>query len=440
VRRIWAGERDEAALTAGLDELGTAVVRRVLEIITQFTEELTPLLERVEPLIRYIVSVALGDSSRRAVIESILTDLEKNSSQLPAVVRRIWAGERDEAALTAGLDIRHIALVRRVLEILAPPSQALNALLEAIEPQLQAIASVATGDDSQRGEIEELLTGTEKEGLQISEAVHRIWAGERDEAVLTRVLDIPSATLIRRVLEILALPTEPPTMTPERVLASLPPTLRDAYQRKDEAALQYAMLFRSPEQKQAISDAITYMNEQEHQANMAPIIEASVPILEAIAEVAVGRDSLRTKIEDLLPDLEAKGFRIRDAVHRIWTGERDADVLTAGLNKMSARFVVQILEYINGVLKQFEPFLHTVATVAMGDDTHRNVVEALLARLEEGRQLQEAVHRIWAGERDAGTLTEKLNKFDSSLVVRMLEYISKMPAPTQGAELPSGPN
>jgi tetratricopeptide (TPR) repeat protein len=513
VRRIWAGERDEAALTAGLDELGTAVVRRVLEIITQFTEELTPLLERVEPLIRYIVSVALGDSSRRAVIESILTDLEKNSSQLPAVVRRIWAGERDEAALTAGLDIRHIALVRRVLEILAPPSQALNALLEAIEPQLQAIASVATGDDSQRGEIEELLTGMEKEGLQIREAVHRIWAGERDEAVLTRVLDIPSATLIRRVLEILALPTEPPTMTPERVLASLPPTLRDAYQRKDEAALQYAMLFRSPEQKQAISDAITYLNEQEHQANMAPIIEASVPILEAIAEVAVGRDSLRTKIEDLLPDLEAKGFRIRDAVHRIWTGERDAnalteglneletvlvvkvlefiqimplllkiaavalhdetyrseietalpgletkgfrireavhriwtgerdaDVLTAGLNKMSARFVVQILEYINGVLKQFEPFLHTVATVAMGDDTHRNVVEALLARLEEGRQLQEAVHRIWAGERDAGTLTEKLNKFDSSLVVRMLEYISKMPAPTQGAELPSGPN
>ena len=33
-------------------------------------------------------------------------------------VRRMWAGERDAAALTAGLDANSAALVRRVLELI----------------------------------------------------------------------------------------------------------------------------------------------------------------------------------------------------------------------------------------------------------------------------------------------------------------------------------
>jgi hypothetical protein len=33
VQRIWAGERDVSTLTAGLDEMDTALVQRVLEII-----------------------------------------------------------------------------------------------------------------------------------------------------------------------------------------------------------------------------------------------------------------------------------------------------------------------------------------------------------------------------------------------------------------------
>jgi hypothetical protein len=33
VQRIWQGERDEAALTAGLDEVDSALVRRVLAYV-----------------------------------------------------------------------------------------------------------------------------------------------------------------------------------------------------------------------------------------------------------------------------------------------------------------------------------------------------------------------------------------------------------------------
>jgi hypothetical protein len=35
VQRIWAGERDVTTLTAGLDEMDTALVQRILEIIAE---------------------------------------------------------------------------------------------------------------------------------------------------------------------------------------------------------------------------------------------------------------------------------------------------------------------------------------------------------------------------------------------------------------------
>src|SRR5689334_17013162 len=35
VQRVWVGERDVATLTAGLDEMDTALVQRVLEIIAE---------------------------------------------------------------------------------------------------------------------------------------------------------------------------------------------------------------------------------------------------------------------------------------------------------------------------------------------------------------------------------------------------------------------
>ena len=53
-----------------------------------------------------------------AEIEPILEEAERMGFQLTGPAHRIWAGERDAGALTAGLDTQDTAPVRRVLELL----------------------------------------------------------------------------------------------------------------------------------------------------------------------------------------------------------------------------------------------------------------------------------------------------------------------------------
>ena len=74
--------------------------------------------------------------------------------------------------------------------------------MQQFEPLLQMIAAVANGDDSQRAEIEALLPQLEENGWQLADPVRRLWAGERDAAVLTAGIANNSATLVRRLLEL----------------------------------------------------------------------------------------------------------------------------------------------------------------------------------------------------------------------------------------------
>jgi hypothetical protein len=71
---------------------------------------------------------------------------------------------------------------------------------------LQSIAAVARGNTELRAEIEALLSQLEEKGWQLSSAVQRIWAGERDAETLTAGIDANSAALVRRVLELLEAP------------------------------------------------------------------------------------------------------------------------------------------------------------------------------------------------------------------------------------------
>jgi hypothetical protein len=73
------------------------------------------LLREWEPLLAAIAEVARGGEDQRADIEQALAEAEKNGWMLRDPVARIWAGERDADALTAGLDAQDAALVRAVL-------------------------------------------------------------------------------------------------------------------------------------------------------------------------------------------------------------------------------------------------------------------------------------------------------------------------------------
>ena len=73
---------------------------------------------------------------------------------------------------------------------------------------ISAIVKAAKGDAQQRVAVEGALPLIEKQGWHIAEAVHRIWAGERDWHLLVEDLDRYDALFLLRVLETLAEPTE----------------------------------------------------------------------------------------------------------------------------------------------------------------------------------------------------------------------------------------
>jgi hypothetical protein len=77
--------------------------------------------------------------------------------------------------------------------------------------------------------------------------------------------------------------------------------------------------------------------------DMPRLLEQWAPLLQVIADVAKGDDAERQAIEELLPQLEANGWQLTAAVHAIWSGERDAERLTAGLDPNSAQLVRHLL-------------------------------------------------------------------------------------------------
>jgi hypothetical protein len=239
-----AGQMLARLRAAGLLGGGEAQQDRAKELQAQF-----------EPLLQAIAAAAQGDATQRAELEALLADLETKGFKLAQPVQRLWAGERDESALVAGLDAVDAQLVRRLLQLVVlasmPPAvraafeldgdafaqalrDALAALPEAeagqmlvrlraagligggeaqpdraaelkaqFEPLLQAIAAVAQGDAAQRAELEALLADLETRGFKLAQPVQRLWAGERDVAVLTRDLDETDTALVRRVLALL---------------------------------------------------------------------------------------------------------------------------------------------------------------------------------------------------------------------------------------------
>jgi hypothetical protein len=70
------------------------------------------------------------------------------------------------------------------------------------------------------------------------------------------------------------------------------------------------------------------------------------PLLRGIAAVARGFEEPRSAIEAVLSDLESKGWHLADPVQRIWAGERDAGVLTAGLDASDSFLIGRLLELV----------------------------------------------------------------------------------------------
>jgi hypothetical protein len=71
------------------------------------------------PLLAAMAAIAAGDEMPRQSVEQALAQLEEQGWMLRGPVERIWAGERRNELLTAGLDAQDAALVEHLLALIA---------------------------------------------------------------------------------------------------------------------------------------------------------------------------------------------------------------------------------------------------------------------------------------------------------------------------------
>jgi hypothetical protein len=119
---------------------------------------------------------------------------------------------------------------------------------------------------------------------------------------------------------------------------------------------------------------------------------------------------------------------------------RDLPGLKAALAELAPReaaFAVQQLQAVNilggapqsdeaaALLREWEPLLNDIAAIARGEGERRQLVEKVLAGLEEaGWELARPVALIWAGERDVDRLTGDLEDEEAALVRRVCELLA----------------
>jgi hypothetical protein len=174
--------------------------------------QVVQLIAVFEPVLRAIALVASGDNRPKQALEEIrLPAMEKDGWQgIHAAVRRIWAGERDAGALTAGLDANTSFLLAKVLEMVAMGADALkrqidedtlagmpkdpefDAVVQQLRPMLQRMASFAVArtreafgqggmvDEGEESQLNAFIEKMEAAQYQLKTGWEMVCAGVRE--------------------------------------------------------------------------------------------------------------------------------------------------------------------------------------------------------------------------------------------------------------------
>jgi tetratricopeptide (TPR) repeat protein len=129
---------------------------------------------------------------------------------------------------------------------------------------------------------------------------------------------------------------------------------------------------------------------------------------------------------------QIEGVRFRELFAQLPQRTPDGDAAIQALWEMVqdeiARISVDNTQQSQKTPQDFEPLLQSIAEVARGNSEQQANIEEVLVKMEEdGWQLASAVQRIWAGEREAETLTVGIDPNSAALVRRVLELV-KTPA------------
>jgi len=149
----------------------------------------------------------------------------------------------------------------------------------------------------------------------------------------------------RRVHAILARLQE--QATTEQLIEALPDDFRAAMANDDHAEAQ-RLFDEMPAREQDRVNQIMHLLRQSHSEaagppSMTEVLANFEPLLQAAADVALGDHGSRAEVEQVLDEIESRGWEIAAPIRRIWDGERDATALTAGLDDQDALLVMSVL-------------------------------------------------------------------------------------------------
>ena len=232
IQRIWAGERDEEALTADISYNSRAIVRAILAQLagavpsvpseaqgseaegestaqapggsqppggSEAAQAITRIRQQWAPVIRDMVAACQGDAEAAAQLAPLFDQLSGQNDwrDLVAVLRRVLAGERDPDALLPGLDATDTLIAADVLRALGvevdPPPPAGEGPGEGAESltldDLLDLVARACCRDAPPGLGEQLHAATRTmvtdtdappELRALGSVLNRVLSGERD--------------------------------------------------------------------------------------------------------------------------------------------------------------------------------------------------------------------------------------------------------------------
>ena len=143
IQAIWNGERDEEKLAEPVNYQSGTIIRAIVARMrgenpypetAELSAQAAPAasaggaqggitLTPQQARIALAAALPIHQPEARPQVEPLLTQLDSGGfTDLAAVIRRIWDGERDETALTQGLDDEDATAVRVTLAAAADPA------------------------------------------------------------------------------------------------------------------------------------------------------------------------------------------------------------------------------------------------------------------------------------------------------------------------------
>jgi hypothetical protein len=191
---------------------GGAAAAAAAPVRQEPSAQVVQMLPLFEPVLRAIALVANGHTRAQTALDTVrLPAMEGDGWKgFHSAVRRIWAGERNAATLTVGLDANTTFFVHKVLEMTAlgadvlqrqadddtwsamPKDPEFDAVLQQLRPMLQRMAKFAVAstqqafgqgamlDEREEGELNTFIDKMEAAQYQLKTGWEMVCAGVRE--------------------------------------------------------------------------------------------------------------------------------------------------------------------------------------------------------------------------------------------------------------------